>query len=627
VEAESPKNEFLEEEVQLRVRRKMTELTATTLSQAVKEGFERMKRFRRARALFIKDYCGHYFKAEQGLTGEMPINLVFLAIHALVPALIQREGLNKVTTDFLGNKETAELLGLALNRLQKQLKMKQIMRAALVDTILGGFFIAKTSIAASGLLIPIGDDEDVDPGMVYTDVVSMDDFTFDPTALAFDKANFMGHRLRVPRQQLVELGMKQEIVDRLPSASQHPMEKDWAQSMTQDSKQAKRMFDLQDYVYVVEVCVPEAEAVAYIPDPQQLTLDDFLLIKDYYGPAEGPYTIGSLTQPVPDNPFPIAPVGVYRDLNDMANEIFKKFMGQSERQKDVLLYRPELADVAEAIRTAEDGASIACNDPNGVNVASFGGQNPDNERMIQELRGWFNYMAGNPDQMMGIATSNADTATEFQGLQANASLRVEDMRTMMAESYADISKKQAWFIFYDPLMFQPGQPGIPLIRRITGGEEIQVYLTPEQMRGDFLEYSFEIVKRSMTILEPTLRSKRLLDYYTNVVPAMVQSAMVMMQMGIEFDLPRALMQAAEELGIDEVVQEVFIDPKFAQRMETFMMFGPQNPGKGQLAGVLQNGGFAGQRPVASPATEQNQMQQMTAGEAQSAAGFGGQQFG
>lgn len=598
------------------------ELTAQTLSEAVKEGFERMKRYRKSRAMFVKDYVGHYFQTEQGLTGEMPINLVFMAIHALVPALIQREGMNRVMTEFLAYKDYAELLGLAVDKLQKQLRLRQILRAGVVDMCLGGLMIAKTSIAASGNLLPVGDDEDVDAGMIYTDLISPDDFTFDPTATAFDKGSFLGHRVRVPRQILLDYGWDRETVKRIPAANTHPQETGWVASITQDSKQATTMHDIQEYVYVVEVYVPDAGFVVYIPDPYQCSFDDFLHTQEYYGPTEGLYTIGSLTQPVPDNPFPIAPVGIWRDLNVMANEIFKKFMGQSERQKDILLYQPQLADVADAIRTAMDGEAIACNDPKGVNVTSFGGQNPDNERMVQELRGWFNYMAGNPDQLMGIG-SEADTATEFQGNQANATVRIQDMRDMISDVQAEISRKHAWFLHTDPLLFSPGQPGIPLIRRSTGNQPVQVWLTPEQRQGDFLDFSFEIVKRSMTVLEPNLRAKRLLEFKTNVIPAETQAAMMMMQMGIPYNLARSLMQTAEEMGIADALQEVFEDPTFAQRLQLMMQMGPQNAGKGSMDGVIQNKGFAGKREIFTPQQEQNQAIQAGGAEAQSAMGFGG----
>lgn len=599
------------------------ELNAKQLSGAVKEGFERMKRYRKSRAMFIKDYVGHYARAEHGMTGDMPINLVFLAIHALVPTLIQKEGMNKIVTEFLGQKDYAEILGLAADRLQRKMGLKDIMRAGTVDMCFG-FCVFKTSIEASGLLLPVGPDENIDPGMIYTDLVDLDDYAPDPTCVALDKADFHAHRVRVSRSQLERAGWDNNLIDALPSASQHPHELAWARSITQDSKDATSMYTIQDYVYVVEVYVPEAGAVVYIPDPYQADFEDFLRVNEYYGPPSGPLSFGALTQPVPGNPFPIAPVGVWRDLNEMANEIFKKFMGQSERQKDILLYQPQLADVADALNTAMDGAAIACSDPRGIQVASFGGQNPNNERMVQELRNWFNYMAGNPDQLMGIGTG-ADTATEYQGNQQNASVRIQDMRDMIADSQAKLTAKHVWFLHTDPLLFDGSKEGIPLIRRSTGDEDVQVILTPEQRVGDYLDFTFEIVKRSMTVLEPNLRSKRLLDFNTNIVPALTQAAMVMMQMGVQYNLPRALMQAAEEMGIADAVQETFQDPTFEQRMQFIESMAPKDSGKGSLAGILQNGGSPG-LSVPSGAKETRMNQQAGGAIAQSAMGFGGRQW-
>jgi hypothetical protein len=326
--------------------------------------------------------------------------------------------------------------------------------------------------------------------------------------------------------------------------------------------------------------------------------------------------------------LPIAPVGVWRDLNEISNRIFKKIMTQSERQKDVTLYRPAYADVADAVREAADGETIACDDPSAINVVSFGGQNPMNEKMVAELRMWFNLLTGNVEQMGGYsAPTTTGTATEFQGLQANSAMTTEDMRKQIYETAAEISKKEAWFLHTDPLMFDPsGRSGIPLTRRVTGRQEIQVWLTPEQRMGDWAEFTFSIVKRSMSVLEPALRQKLIMEFHTNVVPAVMMAAESAMRLGIEYNVPRALMQAAEEMGIDDVVIEVFDDPTFNQRMQWFASQGPKDAGKGQvmnLQGIRQQGGFPMQRPFATPQQEQNQNAQQTAAVGQSVMGVGG----
>jgi len=161
---------------------------------------------------------------------------------------------------------------------------------------------------------------------------------------------------------------------------------------------------------------------------------------------------------------------------------------------------------------------------------------------------------------------------------------------------------------------------MPLYKRTTGGDEVQIWLTPEQRRGEWQNYTFDIVKRSMQVMDPILRTKNIMDFYRNVLPAVASAAIQLMQMGHQFDLPRALMQAAEELGIADSLSEVFNDPKFQERMQIYMLLGPQKKGKGMLnpAAVMQNKGFPGQQPIATPTQEANQVSQQTAAISQSA---------
>ena len=591
------------------------ELTANKVANAAKDGFERHRRFRRARAMFIKDYAGDYYHKLTGWSGEYPINLIFLAIRTLVPNLVMKEGANKITTDILAQKEYAELLGLALNKSQKQRKMKQILRAGCVDMCFGDA-IFKTSIAATGELLQLSPDINVDPGQVYTERVDWDDFTADPLCKSFDKAAFLGHNVRIERQKLLDMdGWDHDLVRSLPFAGLQPFENNRVEDITQRNSQNVSMHELQDFVNVVELYFPEAQAIGYIANPYQRILYDFLKVDDFYGPDEGQYTFGSLTPPVPHNPFSVAPVGVWRDLNEIANRMFKKIMNQAERQKDVILYQPNYADVAEAIVEAFDGEAIATDNPDMVKTVSFGGQNTDNERMVATLRSWFNAMAGNPEQMAGISTAGrTETATEISTLQSNAAVGLQDMRDIVYDVAAEISKKEAWYIHTDPLI------KVPLTKRVTGDQEIQIWLTPEQRQGDWAELTFSIVKRSMNVVEPALRAKRIIEFYTNVLPAIAMTAMQNMQLGIPFNVQRAVMQAAEELGIEDAISEVFNDPTFQQRMQLFMQMGPKDAGKGQIIspkGITQNEGFPMKRSILTPGQEFNQQSQMGAADMQS----------
>lgn len=594
------------------------EFIAKKISQAAKEGIERLATYRGARATFIKDYVGNYFCKPKGMMNDYPINLVFLAIRALIPNLVMKHGVNKITTEILAHKDFAELLGLGLDVSQRQRKLKKVLRAGLVDMCFG-MACYKTSIWASGELLPVGQDINVDPGQIYTDLLDLDDLVLDATCRSLEEAALVGHNIRIPRLKLLDQDFNEELVMQLPKADSLQIKEGKIQNLSMDQN-TQTTTDLQDYVNVVELWIPEANAICYVPNPYQTSFDDFLKVGDYCGPADGPYTFGSLTPPVPNNPLPVAPVGVWRDLNEIANRMFKKFMEQGERQKDVLLYKPQYADEAESIRTAVDGDCLAVEDPTAFNTVSFGGQNQDNEKMIAQLRWWFNYIAGNPDQMSGVSSSaKTQRATEVQMLQANQSVTTEDMRDIIADVNADISKKESWFMLHDPLI------NMPLSKRISGGQMIQIWLTPEQRQGDWEEFTFKIKKRSMQIMEPHLRSRAIMDFNTNVIPSIAASAQIFMQLGIPYNVPRALMIAAEELGLEDIMVEVFEDPTFQQRWQMFTQQGPQDAGKGQIlniGSILQNGGFPMARPIPSPAIEFNQNAQRTAAMGQAAFGGG-----
>lgn len=589
----------------------MNELVAPRrVSSVTKEGFNRLKNYRGMRSLFVKDYCGQYYKQQKGITSAEPINLIFAALRILIPNIAANNPVNQVTTKLIPQKDYAELLSLSLDAHQEKTHRKKLLRGGLVDSAFG-FAIFKTSIAESGEVYDFGDIQ-LDNGQLYTALIDLDDFVCDPLCTRFDSAAFLGHTVLLPRQELLDTeGWNHDLIMEIPSAFDQGQE--GVKTLTQKNISNLAMYSLQDLIRVVELYIPKANAIIHIPDPRQKMADDYLKADDYYGPKEGPYTFLSLTPPVPNNPFPVAPVGLWRDLHTMANRVFHKLMNQSDRQKDVIFYKPEFADIIQAAidAPADTIEAIACSDPSGIKPFSFGGQNPDNERMLIQLQTWFNYIAGNPDQLGGVKTG-AETATGQEILQANASVSTQDMRDIVYDTAAEISMKEAWFIHHDPMIEQP------LTKRVTGNKEIQLWLTPEQRRGDFLRLMFKIKKRSMSGLDPIIRAKRIQEFMTNVVPAGVNAAYQCMQMGVPFNIQTYLTKGAEELGIGDWLADIFIDPEFQQKLSTMLQIGMRDSGKASVEGIIQNKGFPGKKTIMTPGQETNQARQIPAGISQSA---------
>lgn len=591
------------------------EIMPAKIQQVAKAGFERMKNYRRATAMFVKEYAGYYYRQSKGLTGEEPINLIFNTIRAMVPNLVMQSPINQVTTKFTAYKQYAELLSLALNSVEEDIKLKQTLRAWIVSALFG-WGIMKIGLNATGEMIKFGD-VNVDPGQVYAELVDLDNFILDPICTNIYEASMLGHKTMVPRQMLLDdNSYNHDLVRRLPTSAMI-RKNDTASQLTQKHMGTLEIQSLMDFVDVCELWIPEADAIVTIPDPEQATFNDYLKITDYYGPKEGPYVFLSFTPPVIGNPFPVAPVSLWYDLHRMANRVFTKIMDQADRQKDVLLYNPAAADDAQSLVEAKDGDAIASTNPKDAQVYSYGGQNRNNEQMLQQLQVWYNYVSGNPDQMSGNIPNVAkgkETATRSQILQANANISIEDARGILYDQTAEISRRIAWYLHHDPLI------EIPLTKRTTGGEEVQRVLTPEQRQGDFLKYTFKIVQRSMSRLDPTIRSKRIMEFGTNILPAAVNAAMMMMQIGMPFNLQRYLTRIAEEMGIGDWVQDMFDDPEFQQKLELYMAIGPKNAGPsiGGGGGMQPNQPNPMARPIATPGQEANQFAQGGAAESQAA---------
>jgi len=598
-------------------------ISPSKLQDAVEEGFKRTQNFRSARVMFLRQFVGQYFDAEKGTVGTEPLNLIFNAIRVLLPNLVFSYPRHNVTTRFLAHRDYGDMLGMALSQQDKQLKITETYRRWIVDSLFT-IGILKTGMCDSGTAIHFDQDDAIDPGTVYTAGVDFDNFVFDPNARNLEEALFLGDKLRVPRASLLESGLyRNDLIEKLPAVGNTPYNTEYAAELSATNVNLYDTARLEDEVEIVELWVPRANALITVP-ACGYRADEFLRETEYNGPDEGPYTFLRMTPPVPDNPLPISLVGIWYDLHVMANRMATKILNQADRQKDVTLYKRGSADDAQELLDAADGEAIAVDDPEGVTVQSFGGQNVKNEAVMPQLERWFNMIAGNPEGQAGLSMQ-AGSATEASILQGNAATTLADMKDMVYSGVAAEGRKRAWYLHTDPLL------EVPLIRRVkipsapmqtpmgqmpgpVEERDIQVMLTPEARSGDFLDFTFEIEPESMGRVDSKQRYNQAMEFAVKIIPAAAQAAMTCVQMGIPFSFPRFVAKLAKEAGINWM-DEVFQDPELQQRMMMQMMRGPQAEGsKGSSqpnadGGIAQNGQPGQVASVASPEQIPNMMAQ------------------
>lgn len=583
------------------------EISPKAFQQEVQRGYEQLRNFRKARQLFVRQYVGPYYNRVRGDMGDEALNMIFNAVRVLVPNIVMNFPAHKVESKFLAYKDYADLLSLALSHHDKVSKIRDIYRRVLVDAVftLG---VMKTGLCESDSVYALNEQDRLDPGKIFTEAVDFDNFVVDPNAREhlFRDAAFMGDRIRVPRQTLLDSGLyRNDLIENLPAYDANTNKNPKAGDFTKSSR-ATPTGQWLDEVEICELWVPSANALVTVPGSGDVTLDDFLRVDDYYGPDAGPYTLLALTPPVPGNPLPVPMVGVWHDLHYLGNKIFKKISDQAQRQKDVLGYKRAAVDDAKSVVESQDGDAIAMDDPDGAKVYSFGGQQPSNEQHLEHLKAWFNQLAANPEQLAGMRF-DANSATQANLMQQNAAVGLEDMKDLVYQAAEAEAAKRAWYLHTDPMI------QLPLIRRVdvpspplvVNGQIIpmppqkqdeQVILTPEARQGDWVDFMFTIIPNSMGRRDANSQFAEAMDFAVKILPAVAQAAQAFQLLRIPFDPQAFIIRMAKDRGI-EWMEEVFADPNFRLRMMQIMAMGPQPEGsKGTLpnanAGlnpILQNG--------------------------------------
>ena len=610
-------------------------ITPQKMQEAVALGFRQTANFRRARLLFLRNYVGQYYDRERGTIGDEPLNMIFNAIRVLVPNLVMTAPKHVIKCDTLAYRGYGELLGMALDVQGRDSDIDDTIRRWIIDSLFC-IGITKTGLCESSSVIMFDETDEIDPGEIYTEIVSLDDFTAAPCR-RFAEAPWIGNRVRLPRYQLLDSNLyDSDAVAKLPKAD--ASQDDGSERLSRRNIRRDEEIEFGDMVDVVEVWVRAANAIVTVPyggaRGAGVRLDDYLRVADFYGPKEGGYTFLALTPPVPDNPWPVAPVGIWNDLHVLSNRMASKIIDQADRQRDILGYRAANADDAQEIVDAADGDTIKMEDPSAAKVLSFGGQQRSNEAHLQQLMLWFNLMSGNTEALGGLRENSA-TATQAEILAANQTVGIDDMKNLVYKAVATEAAKRAWYLHTDPLIEVPLTRRMQIPAEYTMGPlgptmtvpaqmvDQQIILTPEMRRGDFLDFHFEIQPKSMSRLSPHMRLRQAMEFAIKVIPAAATAAQICMQMGVAFSFPKFVIRMAKEADI-EWLDEVFYDPEFQMQMaeyaaRTTAMAGSQGvpTGGGGIRDIMQNGQPANVAKTRTPAQQTNRDQQMGAADAQS----------
>ena len=295
------------------------DVTPRKLQREYDRGYERMRPARKSRYLFLRAYTGGYYNTTEWGDSEEPLNLIFNAIRILVPNLVTNYPKADVSTKIIMYRDYAKLLGLSIDSLAEEIRLKKTLRRWVMDSLFG------LAIMKTGLCTNSASDianEEHDPTLVltqpYADTVDLDDFVLDATCRRLEEAVFTGNRITVDRESLLESGLyNNELIERLPSL-QEIYESKRVSRLSQTSRSLNKLEQMRDPVQICEIWVPSRNTIFSIPGHKDAGADDFLREAEHYGMDEGPYTYLALAPDVPDNPLPVVPVSIWYDLHQRA---------------------------------------------------------------------------------------------------------------------------------------------------------------------------------------------------------------------------------------------------------------------------------------------------------------------
>ena len=596
------------------------------LSKLASLGFKKMRAFRQSRMLMLGQYVGRFYGKKAATEGTaFPLNMMYQATTTLVPNLAYKNPKADVSSRFVEYEPYAEIAALALNHLVDEINLKATMRKVVTDAIfLAGFL--KTGLAISGNTLDI-DGFTHDVGQPYCDRVDPDDIVLDPVARQWEEQRFIGNRFRADLSTLQDSGMYDpDQLAQLSSRYENYGGDTFAGGLSGGSY--SEADSIAKAVDLVELWLPGQNTIVTMPWlPGDEIGSQFLNVVDYEGPEAGPYSMLGFAM-VPDNILPVAPAMVWYDLHIMANKMARKAARQAERQKSVLVYESSGWEDAQEIVDAMDGESVRVDNISAIKEVSYGGVNDDAYQYIEWAKRQFSEMAMNVDLLSG-AKSNEATLGQAEMVQANGSIRIGDMQSMVYDFVGDAIKQMFFFLHTDPLI------ELPLVKRVSGQDQ-QVVYTPEMREGDWIDYNIKVRPYSMARQDPNVKVRRVLEFCGSVIPALAQAYQML---GPAFNLEATIVMVGREMGIEDLGEIINSPILHAQieRMRQMLEAGvPMDPkviqtmmgsqgftGGGQTA--LPGGGRP-QQPNPrqmlaagiTPTVERNQSLQETSGELQAA---------
>jgi hypothetical protein len=488
------------------------EITAEKLRLAIRHSRKKMETYLRERKAAVQQFVGKHF-SDDGSQDKIPIPMLAVAVNIYARAIVARAPRYLVTTDIPASRPRAADFQLVLNQSVTQARLEDTLRAAAKQALFA-FALAKTGMAVTSTILTdelTGEQEEVPVGEPFTALVDPDDAVVDMTARTWDEVEFIGHRFRIPLEQLKTMGVyDSEQIEKL-STSADKRGSETRSSDISTGKSTPADAELMPRVDLWEIYVPGTNEIYVLPDDDGT---DFLKQPEQWtGPKNplGPYRFLGLVD-APGQLLPVPPTAWWMDLEQASNAIWRKLIRQGERCKTIGIVTRD-PEAAEKIRDASDGEVVPVAEGAKIDEATFGQPDQLLTMLGIKLRSEMSYVT--QSDVIGGMAPTSETLGQDRLIHASASQLVDDMQDQMVKFAKDIGHDHAFFQFYHQTR------EINLVRKLRGYDiGIPVDWNPWSDKGDFLDYQFDIEPYSMRGQTPSQQMQNLMATVNAIMPFM-----------------------------------------------------------------------------------------------------------
>lgn len=529
----------------------MPKVDFARLGEAIYRSRHATKYQRQIHRRAVEEYVGSNY-SENGSDRDVPVPLLSFYIGVMTRHLVAKNPKVMLSTLNRSDKPVVSAMQQWVNKILKTIDYAGSARQVVMNALFS-IGIAKVALTTPMDSAKTGWRDQA--GVVGIWSVGPEDFVFDMHARNLREAAFMGHRYRVPLEAVREnkdFTSARKSVTASTDPTTNP-EGDQKTSSIGRTDYESNTTEFEDMADLWEIYLPRHKAIVTY-DANAITEYGFptepIGYQTWVGPECGPYHFLGFGW-VPDNAMPKAPIQDLLLLHESVNRLYRKFMRQADRQKEVGVITGSADEDGKRIVQANDGDIIRVNDPRNIQVMRFGGADQTTYAIAEQLRAVFNEIGGNLALLGGIS-AQSDTAAQDKMLNANAGSGVADKQGEVMSFVESTINALCWYWHHDPFNVMrvshsvPGAPEISITRQVT----------PEQRaETSWEDLSIKIDPYSMQYETPTQRTQMLNGIMQSIVLPLLP---VLQQQGISVDLNRYL-QILAEYNVPDLVDVITIN--------------------------------------------------------------------